>query len=73
MSRGSVPTQCGIISIKLDHIDGGVLMTDTVTYQPPFGFIGAIVNALIIKKRLQMIFDYRSGALEKRFGSINLT
>ena len=56
---------------KIGPIDGGVLMTDTVTYQPPLGFIGAIVNALIIKKRLQMIFDYRSGALEKRFGSIN--
>jgi ligand-binding SRPBCC domain-containing protein len=48
-------------------------MTDIVTYQPPFGFIGAIANALIIKKRLQLIFDYRSGALEKRFGSIFLT
>ena len=58
---------------KIVPIDGGVLMTDIVTYQPPFGFIGAIANSLIIKKRLQLIFDYRSGALEKRFGSICLT
>jgi ligand-binding SRPBCC domain-containing protein len=58
---------------KIGPIDGGVLMTDIVTYQPPFGFIGAIANSLIIKKRLQQIFDYRSGALEKRFGSIVLT
>jgi ligand-binding SRPBCC domain-containing protein len=58
---------------KIEPIDGGVLMTDIVTYQPPFGFFGAIANALIIKKRLQLIFDYRSGALEKRFGSIFLT
>ena len=54
---------------KIEPIDGGVLMTDIVTYQPPFGFIGAIANSLIIKKRLQQIFDYRSIALEKRFGS----
>jgi len=58
---------------KIEPIDGGVLMTDIVTYQPPFGFIGAIANSLIIKKRLQLIFDYRSDALEKRFGSICLT
>ena len=55
---------------KIEPIDGGVLMTDIVTYQPPFGFIGAIANALIIKKRLKLIFDYRSVALKKRFGSI---
>jgi ligand-binding SRPBCC domain-containing protein len=58
---------------KIEPIDGGVLMTDIVTYKPPFGFIGAIANALIIKKQLKLIFDYRSVALEKRFGSIIVT
>lgn len=57
---------------KIKPFDGGVLMTDIVTYQPPFGFLGAIANALIIKNRLQQIFDYRSVALEKRFGSMSL-
>jgi len=33
---------------KIEPIEGGVLMTDIVTYQPPFGFIGAIMNSLII-------------------------
>jgi ligand-binding SRPBCC domain-containing protein len=56
---------------KIEIIDGGVLMTDKVTYQPPFAFIGAIVNSLLIKKQLQEIFDYRSVALEKRFGKFN--
>jgi ligand-binding SRPBCC domain-containing protein len=56
---------------KIEPIDGGVLMTDKVTYRPPFGFIGAIANSLIIKKQLQEIFDYRSVALEKRFGKFN--
>lgn len=53
---------------RFEPYDCGVLMTDIVTYQPPFGFIGAIANSLIIKTRLQQIFDYRSSALEQRFG-----
>jgi ligand-binding SRPBCC domain-containing protein len=53
---------------KITVIEGGVLMTDIVTYQPPFGFIGAIANTLIIKAKLKEIFDYRTTAVEKRFG-----
>lgn len=53
---------------KIEPIEGGVLMTDIVTYQPPFGFLGAIANSLFISKKLQYIFDYRTQALEKIFG-----
>lgn len=53
---------------KIEPIEGGVLMTDIVTYQPPMGILGAIANSLFIKKQLQAIFDYRTMALEKRFG-----
>jgi len=53
---------------KIEPIEGGVLMTDIVTYQPPMGILGAIANSLFIKKQLQDIFDYRTIALEKRFG-----
>jgi ligand-binding SRPBCC domain-containing protein len=56
---------------KIEIIDGGVLMTDKVTYRPPFAFIGAIVNSMLIRQQLQEIFDYRSVALEKRFGKFN--
>jgi ligand-binding SRPBCC domain-containing protein len=56
---------------RIEPIPGGVLMTDIVTYQPPFGFIGAILNTILIKKQLQEIFDYRTTALEKRFGKFN--
>ncbi len=55
---------------KIIAIDGGVLMTDIVTYQPPFGFLGAIANTLIIKSKLKEIFDYRTLAVEKRFGKM---
>lgn len=53
---------------KIQAIEGGVFMTDIITYQPPLGFLGTIANSLIIKKQLQEIFDYRKIALEKRFG-----
>ncbi len=54
---------------KIEPIEGGVLMTDIVTYEPPFGILGAIANTLIIKSQLKQIFDYRTIALEKRFGT----
>ena len=50
---------------------GGVLMTDIVTYQPPFGFLGAMMNSILIKKKLKEIFTYRTSAVEKRFGIFN--
>jgi len=53
-------------------IEKGVLMTDIVSYQPPFGFIGAIANRLVIHSKLIEIFDYRTKALEKRYGVYEL-
>ncbi|MFT6002325.1 MAG: ligand-binding SRPBCC domain-containing protein [Flavobacteriales bacterium] len=49
-------------------IKGGVLMRDIVTYSPPFGFLGALANKLIIRKKLNEIFDYRTLAVNKKFG-----
>jgi len=56
---------------KIEAVEGGVLMTDIVTYQPPMGILGAIGNMLFIKKQLQDIFEYRSMVLEKRYKNIN--
>ena len=56
---------------KIEAVEGGVLMTDIVTYQPPMGILGAIGNMLFIKKQLQDIFDYRTMVLEKRYKNIN--
>jgi ligand-binding SRPBCC domain-containing protein len=53
---------------KIEPIDGGILMTDIITYEPPMGILGAIANTLFIKKQLKEIFDYRKMVLEKRFG-----
>ncbi|MDL5514190.1 SRPBCC family protein [Arenibacter sp. M-2] len=48
-------------------ITNGALMTDIVSYQPPLGFLGSIANELIIKGKLQEIFEYRTNALEEIF------
>jgi ligand-binding SRPBCC domain-containing protein len=53
---------------KIEPIENGVLMTDIVTYEPPFGFIGAIANKIIIKNQLDEIFDFRFKAVEIFFG-----
>ena len=52
----------------IEPLDDGILMTDIVSYQPPFGFLGALANKLIIKNKLNEIFDFRTNAIEKRFG-----
>lgn len=41
----------------------GTLMTDIVTYMPPFGLLGRIANRLIIRRRLKEIFDYREKSM----------
>lgn len=49
-------------------IEKGVLMTDIVTYSPPFGVLGAIANKLFIQNKLKEIFDYRVHAIERKYG-----
>ena len=55
----------------VEEIKGGVIMRDIVTYQPPFGVLGAMMNGLVIKKKLKEIFDYRFEAVEKKYGVFN--
>ena len=55
----------------IEPIENGVLMKDIVSYKPPFGFIGSIANRLVIRKKLEEIFTFRTRAVEKRFGKHN--
>ena len=57
----------GITNIFFEEKDGGVLMTDIITYKPPFGILGDIANFLFIKKQLDSIFDYRFKVMDKKF------
>lgn len=51
-------------------VEGGVTMTDTVTYAAPFGLLGDAVTVLWIRRRLNRIFDYRAGKIAELFGGI---
>lgn len=53
---------------QIEAIEGGVLMSDIVSYQPPLGFLGAIANTLMIRNKLKEIFEFRTKAVEKKFG-----
>jgi len=52
---------------RFDQIDDGIIMTDTITYVPPFGLLGMVANILFIKKRIKKIFDHRQYIIEKIF------
>ncbi len=39
--------------------DGGTVVHDRVAYEPPLGPLAAVLNALVIRRRLGAIFNYR--------------
>jgi len=45
--------------------ENGFIMHDIVSYKPPFGFLGNILNHFIINKKLEAIFQYRKMAIRK--------
>jgi ligand-binding SRPBCC domain-containing protein len=52
----------------IKEIEGGVEMEDLVHYKVPFGFLGKLVHPFLVKPKLQEIFNYRTQALESKFG-----
>ena len=52
----------------VEEVPGGVLMKDIVTYEPPFGMIGALANKFLIRNKLNEIFEYRRKAVIEKFG-----
>ncbi|GAB3908709.1 SRPBCC family protein [Mucilaginibacter boryungensis] len=50
------------------RIKGGVHMTDILNYAIPYGPIGRLANALIVKKKVEDIFSYREKAIVDLFG-----
>jgi len=45
----------------------GVLMTDIVSYVVPFGLLGRIANSLMVRKKIEEIFDFRYEKVEELF------
>lgn len=49
--------------------ENGTKMTDIVHYALPLGYLGRMMNTLIVKNKLKQIFDYRRKKVEELFNS----
>ncbi|MBL86355.1 MAG: cell division inhibitor [Winogradskyella sp.] len=49
-------------------IEGGVEMEDIVDYKVPMGILGQLVHPILVKPKLEEIFNYRTKKLEELFG-----
>ncbi len=49
--------------------ENGTKMTDVVHYALPLGFLGRIMNTLVVKNKLNEIFDYRCVKVDEIFNS----
>lgn len=53
-----------------NEIKGGIEMTDIICYMVSFGFLGNILDKLLIRKQVKQIFSYRREILKQKFGEI---
>lgn len=56
----------------IKEIEGGVEMEDVIDYKVPFGILGQWVQPIIVKPKLEEIFNYRTKKLEEMFGKYKL-
>jgi ligand-binding SRPBCC domain-containing protein len=49
------------------EVQGGVEMTDIVSYELPFGILGKLAHSLLVKKKLDQIFAYRFKIVDELF------
>ena len=52
----------------IKEIEGGVQMEDIIDYKVPFGWFGQLVQPILVKPKLEEIFEYRTKKLEDLFG-----
>lgn len=50
------------------EIEGGVEMEDIIDYKIPLGILGQMIHPLLVKPRLEEIFNYRQKKLVELFG-----
>lgn len=53
---------------KFEEENGGCWLIDTIEYALPFGFLGSIVDSLLISRDVDMIFAHRHAVTKKFFG-----
>ncbi|TRO66318.1 SRPBCC family protein [Christiangramia sabulilitoris] len=54
-------------------IPGGVEMEDIIDYKLPMGILGQLAHPILVKPKLQEIFDYRKQKLTELFGEYQNT
>ena len=54
----------------IKEIPGGVEMEDIIDYKVPMGWIGQLVHPIIVKPKLDEIFEYRRKKLIELFGEL---
>lgn len=59
-------TTCPLLSALAGTADG-VEVVDVVEYELPFGWLGRVAHALLIRRQLDAIFGYRRGAVTAWF------
>ena len=52
----------------IHEIDGGVEMEDIIDCKVPLGLLGQLIHPIIVKPKLDSIFEYRKEQLESIFG-----
>jgi ligand-binding SRPBCC domain-containing protein len=52
-----------------EEVDEGVMMTDIVSYRIPLGILGKLAHPIIVKGKLEEIFDYRVKKVDELFNS----
>jgi ligand-binding SRPBCC domain-containing protein len=50
------------------EVPGGTSLRDRVAYELPFGPLGDVVHAAIVRRQLDGIFEYRRATIEGLFG-----
>jgi len=54
----------------IKEIDNGVELEDVIDYQVPLGFLGKLVHPILVKPKLEEIFEYRRKKLIELFGEL---
>ena len=52
----------------IKEIEGGVEMEDIIDYKVPMGILGQMVHPILVKPKLEEIFNYRTTKLEELYG-----
>jgi len=54
----------------IKEIEGGVLMEDIIDYKLPLGWLGQLAHPILVKPKLNEIFNYRKDKLTQLFGEL---